>query len=337
MEDLEKRIRELACKAASKEKIFSFLRLFSHNVGLSLENLLLVWEQREDALTVCGRRAWEQLGRLVKDDAVSMQILFPELLPDGSCNMRNVCVFNYADTVGADLEKSVNVSLADRITLITGISWEVVPEEVLQASLKLGLYNKKENVFYISKGCAGESKQLVVLELYLDYVLEVEHIEDKLVRMAVLFVLYEYFGMPNKLISALFGKIDRLDEAAKVQLLRTVILIGRKLVDDLVGYTLSFNETAYINSLLSSGNKEDMKKDFEDAIKNCKCEVVCEELALLQKKLENVAAHCLEGLFQKKCQRKLFSYPPEELVYDDAGVRELVRVKKSGIVGEDLF
>ena len=66
MEDLENRIKGVIQKAAARENLFSFLRVLSQNINLSFVNVLLVYEQKPDAGIVCGKKAWEQLGRPVK-------------------------------------------------------------------------------------------------------------------------------------------------------------------------------------------------------------------------------------------------------------------------------
>lgn len=315
MEDLENRIREVTQKAAAREKLFSFLRVLSQNINLSFVNVLLVYDQKPDAGIVCGKKAWEQLGRTVKGSAVPIQIMFPGIEEGKDVVMHPVSVYDIDSTEGKMPAPGIKIAFADRITELTGITWEMIPEAAFADGLELGRYDGERNVFYLSKGCPGNLQEQTILGLYLDYVMEENSIKDKLVRMAVLYVLYERWHMKNTIVSALFGKLGKMTVEEKGEFLKKVLLLSKRMVDDMEGDSLSFNETAFVNELLYSNDIEAMKQGFEHAGQSIRDEEIRQELLQLVEKLAGAGKGYLEKLLRKKVERTLFSYPPVYLEF----------------------
>ncbi len=63
MEDLERKAKALVERFVTKEYILSLLKTMVGNMHLSYLNLLLVADQRPEAKCVCGKKAWNRLGR----------------------------------------------------------------------------------------------------------------------------------------------------------------------------------------------------------------------------------------------------------------------------------
>ena len=115
---MESRAREVAEKVASREEILQFLRGCVANSNLSLLNQLLVYEQCPGAKTVCGKFAWNQLGRTVKANAVPVQILLPEKV----VGYRVVNVYDYNSTEGASMvERRENPVFAGHLCFMKGM------------------------------------------------------------------------------------------------------------------------------------------------------------------------------------------------------------------------
>lgn len=309
MEDLEKRAREIAEKAVSREGILSFLRVSAENKQLSLVNQLLVYEQNPVSKTVCGKAAWGQLGRSIKEEADPIRILLPEIMSGLDVRYRTVNVYDYESTDGQELKmKQRKIAFADRITLLTGVAWEMVPEEALKDSLDRGYYDSERNIFCLAETCSEEQQEQTILGLYIDYVLGSIGIQDRLVRLAVSFVVYERFGLKNTIVGALFGKAGKLAGDDKWDFLKRIWYITKRVLDDLEGCTLSFNEIAFINGLLTTDEPEEMERIFEKAADPINNEELKEELLLLKRKLAK--ARNLSELYRKRCVMQLFTYPP---------------------------
>lgn len=310
MEEMVSRAREMAKSVASREEILPFLRLCAANSNLSLLNQLLVYEQCPGAKTVCGKFAWKQMGRTVKEDAVPVQILLPDVSPEKVVGYRMVNVYDYDSTEGASMaEQSRKPDFADRITQITGATWEIVPEAAMKGGLGRGYYDGEKHIFYLAEQGSGQQGQ-TILGLYVDYVMDSGEHKDMLVKLAVSFLLYERYELKHTIVSALFGKLGKLVAEKKWAFLKDVRCTYKKILDDLEGHTLDFNETAFVNSLLVSGEQDMVNKVFEQAAEKAGNEDLKEELLVLKEKLLQTREGYLEELYRKRCQRQLFSFPP---------------------------
>ena len=317
MDDLENRLTDIIQKVASKDNLFSFLKVMSDNINLSLENILLVYEQKPDAGVVCGKRAWEQIGRIINKEDVPIEVLFPEIREGQDVRKLRVRVYDIGSTAGKEICSVIKISFADRITEITGITWEIIPEDAFGESLELGRYDIERNVFYLSKACPKELEEQTILNMYLEYVMNRCGINDHLVKMAVLYVLYERWQMKNTIVSALFGRLGKMSPNEKICFLKKVCYLSRIMTDDMEGDSLSFNETAFINELLQGTEIEEMKQTFEQAGKYILDEEIRQELFQLEEKLERAGECFLKKLFSKKMKKSLFSYPPVYFEYQE--------------------
>lgn len=310
MEEMVSRAREVAERVASREEILPFLRLCAANSNLSLLNQLLVYEQCPGAKTVCGKFAWKQLERTVKEDAAPVQILLPDVSPVKVVGYRMVNVYDYDSTAGASMtERNKKPAFADRITQITGATWEIVPDAAMKGGLDRGYYDGEMHIFYLAEQGTGQ-QELTILGLYVDYVMAGREHKDMLVKLAVSFLLYERYGLKHTIVSALFGKLGKMAAEEKWTFLKNVRCTYKKILDDLEGHTLDFNETAFVNSLLVSGEPDVVNRVFEQAAEKVGNEELREELLVLKEKLQQTRNGYLEELYKKRCQRQLFSFPP---------------------------
>lgn len=318
MEDLEKRAREVAEQAASREGLLPFLRVCVENRQLSLVNQLLVYSQNPDAKMVCGKAAWGQVGRSVKAEAVPICIIFPEISLAQDIKYRAVNVYDYDSTDGKELtEKKRKIAYADRITQLTGATWEIVPEAAMKDSLDRGHYDSERNIFYLSETCSGEQQEQTILGLYIDYVLGCVGIQDRLVKLAVSFEVYERFGIKHTIVGVLFGKVGKLTADEKWEFLKRICCVSKRVLDDMEGCSLSFNEIAFINSLLITDKPGDIESIFTQAADLIGDKELKEEVFLLKEKLSKTSAGHLTELYKKRCAMQLFTYPPVLLGLED--------------------
>ena len=227
-----------------------------------------------------------------------------------------VKVYDIACTRGKGIDTGMAISFADRITQMTGMTWEIVPAKALGESLSQGRFDTDHRVFYLSEACPKDQQEQVILDLYLEYVMHEYGIADKLVRMAVLYVLYERWNIKNTIVSALFGKLGKMTEDEKRDFIRTVLFLSKRIVDDMEGAALSFHETAFINDLLVSSNIGEMRQTFELASQNISNEEMRLEILLLMEKLSKAGEGYLKKLMKKKMERTLFSYPAMRIEFD---------------------
>ncbi len=335
MEEMVNRARAMAERVASREEILPFLRVCVSNSHLSLLNQLLVYEQYPEAKTICGKNAWKHLERTVRANATAIRILLPDVSMEKPAGYRVVEVYDYGDTEGDGIEKNHRKpAFADRITQITGATWEIVPEAAMKDGLDRGYYDGKKHIFYLAEQGAGQQEQ-TILGLYVDYVMDSGEHKDMLVKLAVSFLLYERYGLKHTIVSALFGKLGKMASEGKWAFLKDVQCTYKKILADLVGHTLDFNETAFLNGLMVSSESDVVSKVFEQAAEKAGNEDLREELLVLKEKLLQTREGYLEELYRKRCQRQLFSFPP--IVLEMEGVdmfrEERMRYGAEGLRG----
>ena len=255
-------------KVVSVNEIIQFLRLYVENKHLSLTNLLLLYDQNPKSRMVCGEKAWNQLGRKRKEDAVCVQLILPEVRAGERESYRIVRGYGFDDTEGKEYRGDEKAPIKkEQIMKFTGNNFELVSE-------------------------------------------------NPLVRIAVRFIVFENFGIKHTIVKALFGKLQRMSRDEKYAFIQEVILKSRKILDDLEGWRLSFNETAFLNSLLVSSDRTENACILDMAARSTENEEWKEELILLREKLMRTKMECLAELFQRKCQKRLFSFPPVKLETD---------------------
>lgn len=328
MEDLERRARNIAESAITRDNILPLLKVCAANIGLSYLNQLLIFNQKPNAGAVCGRKAWEHLGRKIKDDAVPVQILFPrfrkEIYTDSFTKAEYraeyvaVNVFEFSSTEGREYQvERIKVIFSDRITQITGVTWELVSSEALEEALEYGKFDRERKVFCLLSNSTEEQKKRTIISLYIDYVMDMSKIDDKLLKLAVSYVVYEHLEIKHMIVRALFGRIEKMEAEEKLGLLKNVLWLSKRVIDDLVRNTLSFNEAAFVNDLLVTDDKDAMYLQFQQITASLEHDELREELEYLALRLKNAKDGYLTWLLEQKCQKTLFSYPPPLLILDE--------------------
>lgn len=316
MDDWENKAREIAEGVAEKAHLLPFLRVLVRNRTFSLENLLFIYEQNPGSKAVCGKRAWEQLGRSVKADAVPIRLVYPDVSAgqgEGFCIVNG---YDYDSTEGKEYkERRAPVVFADRITQLTGVTWELVPENVMGEHLGRGFYKKESQVFYMVDTCTESQREQTILELYVDYVIADTGCGDRLVRLAVCFVIYEYFGVKHMIVDVLFARLGKMSQKEKWDFLKAVYFFSQRILDDLEGYKLSFDETAFINQVLVTDNPAEIVIAFEETAAYVSRKYWKATLLFLKEKLLKTREGFLTELCRRKYAKQLFSYPPVALEF----------------------
>ena len=123
-------IEESVRKVASPNEILPFLRLYVENRHLSLTNLLLVYQQDPDIRLVCGEKAWNRMGRNIKENAVSVQLILPEVRPGERENYRMVQGYGIDSTEGKEYRGNLKLPISsEQIMEAAGKDFELVSED----------------------------------------------------------------------------------------------------------------------------------------------------------------------------------------------------------------
>lgn len=313
----ERRVREIAQGAVCREKILSLLKVAACNLGLGCSNVLLVYSQAPDARFVCGRSAWKGIGRTVWEGANGIMLMLPKIcLVEGRYTLSYLAVRAYGveETSGREIPAEPQCpSFADRITQKTGATWEIVNAEGLQGSVGKGYYDAEQHVFYLAKSCKGEQVARECLSLYVDYCIRQEGEADRLLRLAVSYVLFDHFQIKHTVVGALFNKLAELPVEDRIFFVRRVCKMVEKILADLEGCVLNFNETAILNDLLVTGEKDGICRILGQAGKDLAGTAAELEILELGEKLSRTRPECIKRLYGLRAERKLFSYPPVAL------------------------
>lgn len=317
VEELRSHLLELADVAARRKAWFSFLRVMVENSNLGYDNLLLLYGQKPSAGQVCGRKAWEHLGRHVKEEATPIKLLLPRIRTGQGAEDLTVHVYD-RDSTGGDVEENAvrEVCYGDVITGITGATWELV-ENGMQDSMKKDHYDVRENIFYLTRESLENRQGQTEVALYVEYLLGNKLLDDPLLQLSILYVLYEHYEMKHTIVSALFGKLERRSPEEKLELVRNVQRISRRVIQDFEGYTLDFSETAMVNDLLVTDEAEEMWLHFDRVASTLKDEDRREELLGLKRKLMRTRGGYLPWLCRLKQEKAVYTYPPVPLELDN--------------------
>lgn len=328
MESLESRALAMVEKVMTRDEILPYLRVCAANVNLSYLNQLLVYSQKPDAKVVCGRSAWKHLGRDIKPDAVPIEMLFPQIsLKQGeggedfaiSSGYTVVKAYDYESTSGKEPGSGKRTGhFCDRITAVTGVTWELVDKTALEGSIKQGVYDRKREVFCLLESCTAEQRERIAIDLFIDYVTERMGIQDNVLKLAVSFVIHKYFGMKSNIVSALFGgKLGKLDLQEKQVFLKNVQRVTKYVIDGLDGRTLSFNETAFVNLLLVTDEPGEVDNFLMRVAERLEDEDFKEEIQDLRLRLGKAGEGYVARLFLRRKQKQLYTYPPEPIEMDN--------------------
>ena len=310
----ERRVREAARRAVCREEILSLLKVVVSNPGLGCSNVLLVYDKSPDARFVCGRSAWKGMERTVREDADGIMLILPKICRvDGRYILSYLAVRAYGveETFGRELPvKPQCPSFADRITQRTGATWEIVSADGMQGSVGRGYYDAAQHVFYLVKGCSGEQLAKESLSLYVDYCMLQEGEADRLLSLAVSYVLFEYFQIKHTVVGALFNKLAGVSVEDRMLFLGRVCKMVERILADLEGSVLNFNETAILNDLLVTGEKEEICRLLGQVERDLAGTAAEQEVLGLKEKLSHTRPGCIKRLYELRAGRKLFSYPP---------------------------
>ena len=164
IKDLKANIRNVI----QNENILTYLNIIASNPSLSYLNHMLLFAQGKRAEVVCGRGAWEAMGRTIKEDVTMLHIIYPAIviteegmpykendkfvrdeetdiqfmIKQSKFDIRYLVMgaYAYGDTDGKEIEERPTLEhILDRIATITELTPEVTDKPF--PLLKMGEYD----------------------------------------------------------------------------------------------------------------------------------------------------------------------------------------------------
>lgn len=223
----------------------------------------------------------------------------------------------------------------DTIIEVTQVSTEFVENDFLNS--KLYKYDKSNNTFYISEDITDDEDKInnAYIDLFIDYCFDTFNIEDKCLKLAVKYIIYKRYDLkPNNIKGALFTKLDNYPTKQKIAFLNVLNLISSSLIQDLEGYVLSFDETAFINDLIITNDNGELYNILSDVIETIDDDILKTELIRLQLKIDRLVDGYLDDLFKERVKHDIYTYPYTELYLDNTDYLNKDRQEYYGFIDE---
>lgn len=355
-------LKMVANEAVTKEHIMSYLDVVKNNLSLSVLNQAMVYLQKSTAKMVCGKKAWESMGRTIKEGARPIVLFFPtiqmreppeEYEIDGVPQVVEgtdvqihtkeavyanhyipVNAFDLDSTEGNDIPDAApeHEPFMDTILEITQATSEFA--DIKGVSSIKGEYKKENNVFYFSNSInpnddRGRNEyEKAALSMYLDYIFLSYNLKDISLQKAISYVLYERYGITQHNIEKpAFMKLDKKTEAEKLDFLYLLQYFTSNIVQDFEGHYLTFNETAFVNDIFSASDATEMWCLFDKVKLSIEDDLLKDELTNLQTKLMRAKDGFLEELLSLRSRKEVYTYPPLEIKLDKTDYLKTEREK----------
>lgn len=334
------------------ENILTYLDVISSNPSLSYLNHLLLFAQGKRAEVVCGRGAWEAMGRKIKENAQMLHIIYPAIvITEGGVPYKELDkdvidietgiqfmikqtqfdirylvmgAYAYSDTDGKEIEKATHsINFMDRIAVITQSTMEIVDKAFPLG--QMGEYDTETDIFYISKKCPDEKRNEVLVSIFIDYLMYDNKNNDKQLKLAVKYVVLKYFGYDISNINPkIFGLLRKRGNEELIIFCRELQYFSWKAINELQEIpTLNFDETAFVNELVCSDRKDDLYCLFDNVIASIDYadpyglnDDIKEELVDLRHKISLLDNENIQEMYIQKQRSKIFTYPATPIRYD---------------------
>ena len=348
IKDLKANIRNVI----QNENILTYLNIIASNPSLSYLNHMLLFAQGKRAEVVCGRGAWEAMGRTIKEDATMLHIIYPAIviteegmpykendkfvrdeetdiqfmIKQSKFDIRYLVMgaYAYGDTDGKEIEERPTLEhILDRIATITELTPEVTDKPF--PLLKMGEYDAETKRFFLSKNCPSEKENETLLSIFIDYMMDEHKNTDKELKLGIKYVVLKYFGYDITNINPkLFGLLRKRTDEELVLFCRELQFFSWKAINELQEIpTLNFDETAFVNELLYSDRKDDLYCLFDNVIASIDYadpeglnDDIKEELVNLRHKISLLDADNIQEMYIQKQRNQIFTYPATPIRYD---------------------
>ena len=334
-------IRQVADTALDQSHIMQYLRVVANNIHMSVLNQAMIFLQRPDAKMVCGREAWGKMHRQVKPHAVPIVLFFPCIKMKRHGDPDEEAVFpvvyredvtyvnNYLPVNAFDIENTSGEELSGHefnYAIVTDNIMQITGATIEYAALPPGTkskYDKTGHVLCLSDTLSGDSDEkkletkLALVSAYLDYIYETYHVRDKLLKQAILQVIYNYYGYTAYTIpEQTFKSLRQRQTADKLKFLASLQFFTSNIVQDFDGYYLDFDETALLNSLFYTRNMQDVFILFDKVMCDIDDELLKNKILNLRMKLMHTDSEHLMELYRHCKSQDIYTYPPYQIHVD---------------------
>jgi hypothetical protein len=336
-------LSQVANEAVTKEHIISYLNVVRNNPNLSVLNQAMIYLQKPAAKMVCGKKAWENIGRTVKENARPIVLFFPSIhiaeAPENiSTNEKEPVYCNdYIPVNAFDLDSTDGNIISDAAPkhepfadIIVDVIETSIEETTLTGNDKVKGYKfEKENkVFYISDACKSDSERnRILMDIYLDYIFDSYQITDKCLKAAIKYVMGEHYGFMHNIAEPAFSKLNQKTEEEKLTFLYWLQYFTSNIIQDFEGYHLTFDETAFVNDLLHVSDISKICVICDKSTFSIEDELLKDELQNMKSKLLRTTDDCLQHLLELREKQEVYSFPPYELQLDKTDYLKEERVK----------
>ena len=288
-----------------RENMVSFIRASANNYLQDYRNQILIWRQREDAMTVASKKAISKLGLSIPDSAKPVTVMYPVVVctyegrlrtekdgtpvmdngkfvydrpPEFKLKFKPVFAYDLKDVETSDgriqkMEADIDIGSAVRGNIAF---W--VEEDGGNEFIGKGAVDYVNGRFLLKRGLSGAEKDRIFLELFTDYILEMklkgepffkERLSDKgfsiLGVMLKAGVLAKFDLLAEGFSAVSLSEAERMGGDEKRGLLMCFNLGLMDALSELTGRYLSFDETAICNCLLRQDKEGRVQTDLIEA------------------------------------------------------------------------
>lgn len=226
-------------------------------------------------------------------------------------------------------DEPCRIEFIDRIKLVSPLTVAFVEKDELVVPHDKGQYVETEKEIQILQGLSDSESNAIAAKMFVEY-----HIDNALlktsgklgpeyqyleiIKLLCSYCVSKHFGINNKQNSFIYvNKLEKADVIIKKKILLLVSTYVNDIIQELEGWSLTFNETAILNSILYSVSYSELASSLTivgERIKNDK--LIFSSLNSVVFKLLHSETGYLSQLFNEKCRQTLYSYPPYPVEVD---------------------
>lgn len=342
--DLKERCQLQASKILQNvfcsENIENYLDIVVKFPHMSHINQLLIYRQMPEATKIAGEQAWNAIGRKLIKDAKPIVLLSPKFIqtkegtftkefesprqtvqgsilydiePEYSHDFVPIIAFDISQTQGNESIAIPDMTkFEERVCFLMNVSTVSAKKEDIPKAFPMGYFAPDEKIIYLKEGISDRDRDAALLDIYTDYCIDVSDAKgSEFLGVIVKNVLRKYFNLPvNPGIYRFLDRHKSEPEQIKEWYLYEMRCFGSKIIQDLVGYHLEFDETAILNYLLNTDNFSEMTSYFSEVAKSITCPWLVASMENIREKLNCSRPGYIEELYRKKEMMELYTYPP---------------------------
>lgn len=322
---LNKNIEESIDVVFEPQNMLSFIETFKHFYFYDYKNLLLLWLQVPTAKMVAGISAIKKLNLQLNSDTPKVALLYPVFTIKKSGNEENEFQSGYDVIFAYDISsipeykeiKSENHDIMSKIKRITGCTINEASNDNITRSSP-GIYDSKKNEIIVRKNLSDKKLIKTLIEVYVDISLGDGNSEFNLLEKSfVKYMVFSFFDIVTKEdnISTICTMYKGKEKQEKMDMLSQMCQDAADIIMDLSKHVLTFNQTAILNSLLTSDYYQIASRNLKNVASGIDDSYLSNEISILAELLSYTDDEYLKTVFELVEKKALFSYPPYELIF----------------------